>query len=161
VPAALFPLCPWFAYACIGAALGAHLRRSSARAEGHLLFAVVLGALLAATTSEGHLFIQALIAHEALVAPLRVIFRAGIVLVLLGLGFAFSQGHVATTLVAFGRASLRVYWFHLPFAYGFAGRPVRGRLDFAGWAALAALLLLGMWGLTLIGAPKRPLPDRA
>jgi hypothetical protein len=95
------------------------------------------------------------------VPPLRVAFRVGVVLVLLGFGFAFSPGRVAEVVVAFGRASLRVYWFHLPFAYGIAGRPLRGRLDFATWAALAAVLLLGMWGLTRIGAASPPQPDRA
>ncbi|HEX6243829.1 MAG TPA: hypothetical protein VFZ61_23100, partial [Polyangiales bacterium] len=136
-------------------------RLGGAQAERRLLGAVVLGALLAAASSEGHAFVQRLIAHEPLVPPLRVAFRAGIVLVLLGLGFAFSPGRVSEVVVSFGRASLRVYWFHLPFAYGIAGRPVRGRLDFASWAGLALLLLLAMWGLTRIGAPPRPQPDRA
>ena len=122
---------------------------------------MVLGAALSACTSEAHGFIQRLMADPALIPPLRVAFRAGMVVVLLGFGFAFSPGRVANVVVAFGRASLRVYWFHLPFAYGIASRPVRAKLGFPAWAGLAALLLLAMWGLTLIRRPRTPQPDRA
>lgn len=161
VAAALFPLCPWFAYACFGAALGSCLRRRGQEAERLLLAAVVLGAALAACTSEAHAPIQRLIANPLLVPPLRVAFRVGVVLVLLGFGFAFSPGRSADRVVAFGRASLRVYWFHLPFAYGILARPVHGKLDLGTWAALATLLLTGMWGLTRIGRRHPPEPDRA
>lgn len=161
VSAALFPLCPWFSYACLGAALGSSLRLRSEAAERILLACVVLGAALAAASSEAHLYVRELLVHPQLVAPLRVTFRVGVVLVLLGLGFAFSPGKVATHVVALGRSSLRVYWFHMPFAYGLLGRPVKGQLGFLAWAALATLLLVGMWGLTHVRLPKRTQPVRA
>lgn len=161
VPAALFPLCPWFAYACFGAAFGASLRRHSARAESLLLFGVALGAMLAAASSEAHPFVRQLMHIEILVAPLRTVFRVGIVLVLLGLGFAFAPGRVANEVVRFGRASLRVYWFHLVFAYGILARPLRARLGYAEWAALACVLLVAMWGLARLRLPTPSQPDRA
>jgi uncharacterized membrane protein len=161
VPAALFPLCPWFAYACFGAALGSTLRQRTQAAEQILIAAVVLGAALATATSEAHLYVRELLVHPALVAPARVIFRVGIVLGLLGLGFAFSPGKLAAQVVALGRSSLRVYWFHMPFAYGLLGRPVKGRLGYLEWAALALVLLAGMWGLTHVRLPRRTQPVRA
>lgn len=162
IPAALFPLFPWLAYACLGAALGSWLRAKPEVAESRLIWGVLLGALVAACTSEAHAFVQRALANEALVPPVRVVFRVGVVCVLLGFGFAFSSGKAARIVVDFGRASLRVYWFHLPFAYGILARPVRAKLGYAGWAILASALLVAMWGLTRIGSPsQRPQPDHA
>jgi uncharacterized membrane protein len=160
VPPSLFPLCPWFAYACFGAALGAILRQRGAVAERVLLLSVALGAALAVASSEAHPFIRQLFATATLVAPLRVVYRVGIVLVLLGLGFAFSPGRVANLVVSLGRASLRVYWFHLPFAYGILGRPLHARLGYGQWGGLVCLLLVAMWGLSRLRLPA-PQPDRA
>jgi uncharacterized membrane protein len=159
-PSALFPLCPWFAYACFGAALGTTLRQRGQAAERVLLLSVAVGAALAATSSEAHPFIRHLLDTSLLVAPLRVVYRVGIVLVLLGLGFAFSPGRIADQVVTLGRASLRVYWFHLPFAYGILGRPLRAQLGYAQWGGLVCLLLVAMWGLSKLRLPA-PKPDRA
>jgi hypothetical protein len=169
-PAALFPLFPWLAYACVGAAAGRWLRAAPSPIDPALLLAMLLGAALAALTSEAHTYIRhAMSAVPSSVPALRVTFRVGIIAVLLGIGFVLPTGRAARALIDLGRASLRVYWFHLPFAYGLLGRPLRGRLSYLEWAAAAALLLLGMWGLSRLHWPTNnrtakgigPTPERA
>jgi uncharacterized membrane protein len=158
---ALFPLFPWFAYACIGAAFGTLLRNSGERDELLVVKAGVGGALLALATSEAHHAVQALItALPWSVQPLRVAFRTGLVLVLLLAGWLWAHGTRGRCLVPYGRASLRIYWAHLLVAYGVMGAPWQKQLHMGEWAARLGLLLVLMWLLTLIGAgqprPRAP-----
>lgn len=175
---ALFPLFPWFAYACLGAALGCWLREARARAhpasalsaprqrsrdvDSLVLRSMLIGACVAVLTSEAHSGIQALMAASpASVQPLRVAFRVGMLTTLLGVGLVVATRPVSRAFLDLGRASLRVYWFHLPFAYGLLGHPLRGRLDYGQYALVAPLLLVAMWGLSRIRLPaKRGSPER-
>jgi len=152
---ALFPLFPWLSYTLIGAALGRAWHLSKERVELAVLTTAVLGAVLAAVTSEAHPALQQLAnGSAAALPPLRVAFRAGMVASLLGLGFAYPRGLLARLLGDVGQASLRIYWVHMLFAYGVLGSPVRGRLGYPGWAALAGVLLAAMWGLSRARLPS-------
>jgi uncharacterized membrane protein len=156
-PPALFPLFPWLAYACCGAALGRWLRIARPPVDRTVLLCMVLGACVAALTSEAHAYIQhTLNALPNTVPPLRAAFRMGIIATLLGIGFTFPGGLAGRVLVDLGRASLRVYWFHLPFAYGILGRPLRGRLGYLEFGLAASLLLLAMWGLSRARFSRKP-----
>ncbi len=151
-PAALFPLFPWFGYACFGAAVGALLRRAREDAERLVLGFAVAGAALALLTSEAHPWLRALMASEPwLVSPLRVAFRIGIVMALFVVGHVWASGSRGRLLLDYGRASLRVYWAHMLFAYGILGRALHKSSSYAGWLGFAALLLAAMWGLAQLG----------
>jgi len=150
---ALFPLFPWFAYACIGAAYGTLLRNRRENDERFIVCTGLGGALLALLTSEGLHPVQHLIGTAPwLVHPLRVAFRTGLVLVLLLAGWIWAHRARGRLLIAYGRASLRVYWAHLLFAYGLAGSAWQKHLAMGEWAARLLLLLIAMWLLTRIGA---------
>ena len=155
----LFPLLPWFAYACFGAAFGARLRASSA-SDAVIVHAALIGALVALLTSEAHGFVQrAMAAHTWSVPPLRVAFRSGLVSVLLLSGWLWTQGRRGRVLVAYGQASLRIYWAHLMVAYGVLGAPWYKRLALGEWAARVVLLLAFMWLLSQLRT-RAPLPLR-
>ncbi|MDB4986258.1 MAG: hypothetical protein JWN04_1436 [Myxococcaceae bacterium] len=157
---ALFPLFPWLAYACIGAAFGTKLRTAGEHSDHYVVAAGLAGATLALCTSEAHQAVQSLMtAVPWSVHPLRVAFRVGLVLVLLLAGWLWAQGKRGRVLVSYGRASLRVYWAHLLIAYGSLGHPWQKQLQMAEWATRLLLLLGLMWLLTRIGSaptvPKR------
>lgn len=150
---ALFPLLPWFAYACAGAALGTLLRSEE---EAKLLVrTVVAGALLALCTSESHRLWQWAIATQPWsVHPLRVAYRLGLVAVLLGSAWLWAVHGRGRALATYGRASLRIYWVHLMLAYGVLGSPWHKRLHVGEWATLLGLLLVLMWLLAKARAPR-------
>jgi uncharacterized membrane protein len=151
-PASRFPLFPWFAYACFGAAVGWLLRVQRQHAERLVLLLAVGGAALAMITSEGHPLIQDLIALQPwTVAPLRVAFRVGIVLALFVVGHVWASGTRGRVLLDFGKTSLRVYWAHMLFAYGLLGRALQQSSSYAMWAGWVLVLLAGMWGLAQLG----------
>jgi uncharacterized membrane protein len=157
--AALFPLFPWLAYTFLGAAVGAILRRHRQEPGGALLVFAALGAALALATSESHAFVSN--AHALmpwLVAVTRVVYRVGIVLVLLLLGYAWTGVLRGRLLVDYGKASLRVYWVHLLFAYGILGRLMQRQSSYGQWALWLVPLLAGMWILTQIGRRAHPKP---
>ncbi|MDB4976634.1 MAG: hypothetical protein JWN48_4975 [Myxococcaceae bacterium] len=157
-PPALFPLFPWLAYACIGAAFGTKLRTSGAASERVVVGAGIGGALLSLCTSEAHHAVQTLITVAPwTVHPLRVAFRVGLVLVLLLLGWLWAERERGRVLVSYGRASLRVYWAHLLIAYGSLGHPWQKQLFMGQWATRLSLLLMFMWLLTRIGGAPVPL----
>jgi hypothetical protein len=83
------------------------------------------------------------------------------VLVLLGLGYAFPRGFAAARLVEIGRASLRIYWIHLLFAYGIFARQLHAKLDYKSWLALAVPLLVAMWGLSQLRGRSKTAPVRS
>ncbi|MET0344029.1 MAG: heparan-alpha-glucosaminide N-acetyltransferase domain-containing protein [Polyangiales bacterium] len=152
---ALFPLFPWFSYACIGAAFGCWLRRSD-DADMLVVQSGVAGAAIALLTSEAHPSVQSLIATAGwCVHPLRVLFRVGLVLTLVLFGWSWASEGRGRLVATFGRASLRIYWAHLMVAYGALGTAWHKRLGVGEWCALAALLLAAMWFLALLR--KRPL----
>ena len=158
---ALFPLFPWFAYACVGAAFGTALRLYRAETERVVVAAGVAGALLAIATSEAHHFVQSWVALAPwCVHPLRVAFRTGLVLVLLLGGFLWADGTRGRLLVAYGRSSLRVYWAHLLVAYGTLGHPWQKHLSMGEWAARLVPLMGVMWLLTRVGK-SAPVPRKA
>ena len=160
-PPALFPLFPWLAYACFGAAFGTALRRSRDASERVVVGAGVGGALLALCTSEAHHLVQSwAVAAPWSVQPLRVAFRTGLVLVLLLGGWLWADGKRGRVLVAYGRASLRVYWAHLLVAYGTLGHPWQKHLSMGEWAVRLVLLMFAMWLLTRVGTGA-PMPRKA
>jgi uncharacterized membrane protein len=155
-PPSLFPLLPWFAYACIGAAVGGLLRQAGPDSDRIAVLCSVAGAALAVITSEAHPELARLLwAHPELVHPTRVAFRVGVILSLFSVGWLWSSPTRGLLLRAYGQASLRIYWAHMLFAYGLFGIPLRRRLGYAEWAALAVLLLAAMWALTRARWPAR------
>jgi Heparan-alpha-glucosaminide N-acetyltransferase, catalytic len=165
VQPALFPLFPWLAYACFGAAFGALLAR--APAPGALVTAAApLGALLGLCTSEAQPFVHRLIRDQPWsVGPIRVGFRCAIVLGVLLVGYAWTRSSARRSvarlepITLLGRHSMRIYWAHMLFAYGVFGRMVQHELGYRAWAALAALLLALMALVARLELPgRRPLP---
>jgi len=144
VQPSLFPLFPWFAYACFGAAFGALLGR--ARDPGAVTTrAATLGALLGLCTSEALPFVhRAIRAQPWVVAPIRTGFRCAVVLTLLAICFAGVDEKRGRELVRLGQHSLRIYWAHMLFAYGILGRVVQHDLGYGAWAGLAAALVMLM-----------------
>lgn len=150
--AALFPLFPWAAYACFGAAYGTALRMQRADAERFVVLAGVGGAILALASSEAYPAVQStIVALPWMVHPVRVAFRIGLVLVLLLTGLIWSANGRGTVMMSCGRASLRIYWAHLLVAYGVLGQPWQKRLFMGEWAARLGLLLALMWLLSRAG----------
>lgn len=155
-PASLFPLFPWLAYACLGAAAGALLRSQRANTERVVVALSVAGALLALITSESHAWIHQLLAAHAWLVPFaRVLYRVGIVLTLFWVGHLWANGKRGRVLLDYGQASLRIYWIHMLFAYGVLGRPLQRSTDFGTWALFVGLLLLAMWGIAQWGRRTR------
>jgi uncharacterized membrane protein len=155
--AALFPLFPWFAYACFGAAVGLTFRRGRDHAERLVVAFSVGGAALAMVTSEAHVWVRDLMASAPwLVSPLRLAFRIGIVLALFLVGHLWASRSRGRVLLDYGRASLRVYWAHMLFAYGILGRSLHKSTSYLGWLAFATLLLAAMWGLAQLGKRRPP-----
>jgi hypothetical protein len=146
----------------MGAAFGASLRLYPQRAERTVVLGLLGGALLSLATSEAHRFVRVLLRDAPLCVPLvRTCFRVGIVLLLMGIGYAFARGRAAAIARDFGRASLRIYWIHLIFAYGICARPLRAKLGYGSWFGLALVLLLAMWGLSRLGRGRERAPVRA
>jgi uncharacterized membrane protein len=150
--ASTFPLFPWFAYACFGAAVGWLLRTQRAHAERLVMALSVGGAALAMVTSEAHHVLQDLFAREPwLVHPFRVAFRVGIVLALFLVGHVWAGGRRGRALLDYGQASLRVYWAHMLFAYGILGRALQKSSSYVVWLGWVLVLLAAMWGLAQLG----------
>jgi len=150
----LFPLFPWTAYACAGAALGLHWSRALSRdLDSRLIAGVALGAWLALLSSEAWPPMYRFARDHAWLAPLvRLSYKFGLVLLLSGIALALSR--VSTPLLAplrsLGRASLLVYWVHLEFAFGAAARPLLRRLDLASWSVATCALIVAMWLLAIL-----------
>ena len=153
---ALFPLLPWLSYACFGAAYGSLMRRHSDEVDAIVVRGAIAGATLALVSSESYAVVQRAIAEQPwIVHPLRVAFRVGLVLVLVGVGWLWAEHGRGRALIAYGRASLRIYWAHLMVAYGVLGSPWHKRLYLGEWGARLAVLLLLMWLLTKLGSKAR------
>lgn len=101
-----FPLAPWLAYFCCGAA--AHLLAGGRRA----LLAALGAALVAATCWQG---VGTMPAEH----PVLVVYRVGAVLLLLGL-LDRAPARAGRALAPVGRLSLAVYVLHLPIVYGWS-----------------------------------------
>lgn len=154
-PASRFPLFPWFAYACLGASVGALLRRARGDVDRVTLLLAVIGAACAVATSEAHPYIHQVFALEPwLIHPLRVIFRVGVVLSLLLVGLAWTSERRGRVLLDYGKTSLRIYWAHMLFAYGVLGRPLQRTSGYHTWALWVCVLLAAMWFLAQLGARK-------
>jgi uncharacterized membrane protein len=147
----LFPLFPWVAYALVGAVLGLSWGGSadSERVETSVVALVAVGAVVALLSSESWPPIYSLLRdHTWLTQPVRVLYRLGIVLTLLGVALGMRRRSAqasAAPLEVLGRASLLVYWVHLEFAFGAAAHPLARQLDMRGWALGSLLLLAAMW----------------
>lgn len=146
----LFPLFPWFAYACVGATVGRGCRAAAERGslDTTVLSYCVVGAALACLTSESQPLLRTVLADAPSLIPLvRIAYRCGLVLAILGAAFAFGESRPLRSL---GTTSLRVYWAHMLFAYGVVAKPMRLQLGYASWIVLAAALVLAMWGLSQV-----------
>jgi uncharacterized membrane protein len=164
----LFPLFPWLAYALFGAALGLSWGRAEniERIETSTIALVAAGATVALLSSESWPPIYELLRDQAwLTQPIRVAYRLGLVLALLGVALA-ARRHSAQAspapLEVLGRASLLIYWVHLEFAFGAAAHPLVRQLDLAGWGWRSLLLLLAMWLLAYarVAWPRLRFPAR-
>lgn len=153
VPASLFPLFPWLAYALAGASVGALLRGQRGEHERTLVALAVAGACLAILTSEAQPYVhRALVASPWLAPPVRMAFRVGLVLTLMMVGWLWTSAQQGRLLVTFGQTSLRLYWGHMFFAYGVFGRLLQDRMSFLGWALGLMPLFVGLWFLARLGS---------
>ena len=149
---ALFPILPWWGFACVGACVGLGWSRASDQAQLDLFLVggVALGAFLALLTNESWTPVYLFARKHASLAPLlRLAYKVGLVLVLVGVALALSHAKAAVMapIQTLGRASLLVYWVHLEFAFGVAAKPIVRALDFPAWALCTALLMIAMWVL--------------
>jgi len=161
-PSSLFPLFPWFAYACLGAAVGSVLREARADSENKVVQLALSGACLALVSSEAHPYLHNLFALEPwTVHPVRIAFRVGIVLTLFLVGWIWADGARGRVLLDYGRTSLRIYWAHMLVAYGVLGRALQKQLSYAEWLGYVACVLLAMWFLSRLKAPKPALKPGA
>jgi uncharacterized membrane protein len=145
----LFPLFPWVAYAAAGVALGlAWGRLAEARLERRVwqLAAVALAVALAIKESNPALY-ELLQSAPFLTQPLRVANRLAWVIAFAGLSVALCRWlrELAAPLETLGRASLLVYWLHLPFAFGVAASSISKSLDLRAWALGSLILIVAMW----------------
>ena len=155
-PAALFPLFPWFAYACLGAAVGSVLRDAKEQSERITVMLGVGGACLAVMASEAHPHLHDLFALQPwTVHPARIAFRVGIVLSLFIVGWVWAEGTRGRILLDYGRASLRIYWAHMFFAYGILGRKLQKQTSYGEWLLGVSALLLLMWFLSRFGVAQK------
>jgi uncharacterized membrane protein len=122
----LFPIFPWAAFAFVGLAAGSLLLSEWARKNEAfgLLFAGSSGAVLIALgiwldSLPGRLYGAYDFWHTS---PNFFMIRAGIVLVILFLGYAWCRWGAGergfSPLVEMGKCSLLVYWVHIEFVYG-------------------------------------------
>lgn len=164
VPAALFPLFPWLAYACLGASVGSVLRDSKDTERTTVLLGVG-GAALAMAASEAHPYLHDLFALQPWTThPVRIAFRVGIVLTLFIVGWVWASKKRGRVLLDYGRTSLRIYWAHMFVAYGVLGRKLQKSSNYTEWIVGVSLVLVLMWLLSQIGAHKkvtRPTPVSA
>ena len=166
IPVAMFPLFPWLAYAFAGAALGTALHRASRRGSVAATVAAiaVLGAAVAFVTSEAtpHAF-RLLQSAPWLTKVVRVSYRVGLALVLLGATTLLLGSLRRSPLRPLGRASLVVYWVHLELVYGAASRPIARRLDYVEWSFGFLVLVLAMYAVARLrlGPLSRIRFDRA
>jgi uncharacterized membrane protein len=165
VPAAgLFPLFPWAAYGCVGAALGLDWAEASrvGRLAPRLAKTALLGALLAVASCELVPVVSAAItAHPWLTHPVRVAYRIGLSLVFAAACIVLVRSAALRwPLVTFGQASLLVYWVHLEFAFGVAARPLARRLNFADWCGWTLVLLAAMLVVAALAVGMRRTPMR-
>jgi uncharacterized membrane protein len=147
-PVGMFPLFPWLAYPCFGTLVGLRWGRlGAARALESAISMCVLGAVLALASCELLPQVHRLLAAlPELLQPVRVAYRVGVVLCLLGLSVALTRPGVPgrEALLGLGRASLVVYWVHLEFAFGMLSRPLSRGLTLAGWALFLVALTAAM-----------------
>lgn len=156
-PSSLFPLFPWFAYACLGAAVGNVLREARTKSEARVVQLSVFGASLALVSSEAHPYLHNLFALVPwTVHPVRIAFRVGIVLTLFLVGWVWADRGRGRVLLDYGRTSLRIYWAHMLVAYGVLGRDLQKKSSYLEWASYALLVLIAMWFLSRVGSSKSP-----
>lgn len=161
-----FPLFPWLAYFFAGGLVGlatlgegdARAAGGGARARGGLALVGVGGALVAATCWTG-------VGSMPPGQPLLVLFRVGVVLVLLG-ALSAAPARLAAAVAPLGRASLGVYAIHVPIVYGWSTRPglvqrVGPTLGLAEGLAAGALVLAASLALHLALVTARDLAVRA
>ncbi|MEY4515208.1 MAG: hypothetical protein RLZZ450_7330, partial [Pseudomonadota bacterium] len=174
--AGLFPLLPWAGFACGGAALGLWWTRAQGHSqlEVRIIASIAIGAWLALCTSEAWPPVYRLARDHAWLAPLlRLAYKFGLVLALLGPALALSRVAgsklspkflvQSAPLQTLGSSSLLVYWVHLEFAFGAAARPLVRKLELPAWALGTTLLVCAMWLLvtavnvgTARGAARSP-----
>jgi uncharacterized membrane protein len=159
--AGLFPLFPWAGFAFAGAAVGLWWTRAQTRADldVRVVASIALGAWLALGSSEAWSPVYRLARDHAWLAPtLRLAYKFGLVLALLGPALAFSRlsasmSKQSAPLQTLGSSSLLVYWVHLEFAFGAAARPLVRKLGLPAWALGTVLLVCAMWLLvTMVNA---------
>lgn len=154
--ATLFPLFPWMSYALVGACVGVHLGRAQRRHDqgAARLMLKLAGAsiVLVLLTCEPLATARFVRQHWPwLTQLLRAGYRVGAALLLGGLAIllAYPKVPMRGVLVAFGRASLVVYWVHLQFAFGSAAKPIARALGFEAWALGLGLLTAAMAALAV------------
>jgi uncharacterized membrane protein len=159
-PVGMFPLFPWLAYPCFGVLVGIRWGRlGPRRALESAISLCALGATLALASCELLPPVHALLTElPELLQPVRVAYRVGVVMCLLGLSVGLARPGVPgrQALLGLGRASLVVYWIHLEFAFGMLSRPLSRGLTLTGWALClfaltAAMVVLARGWLELRG----------
>jgi uncharacterized membrane protein len=150
---AMFPLLPWLAFPLLGYAIGRFWEAAARRGTVWRDVTFVGGALgltLAVAANETRMWRAApsLLHTEPWLLPLlRVVARTGMALALASVCAVLVRlgpARLATALRTLGRASLFVYWIHLPLTFGTLAAPLKRRLDvgtwLAGFVALTALV---------------------
>lgn len=148
-PSTFFPLFPWVAYAFIGVSLGIYLERARVQSRTATCIGVmsVVGVVLALISCELFPYVYRWVSeHPFFLQPIRVVYRAGLVLISIGVVFGINQLSIQRCLPfqILGRASLLVYWIHLEFAFGVVSKPISHALGFREWFWGASILTIAM-----------------
>ena len=146
-----FTMFPWAGFVFAGAGCGVLLAgvNNDRRAERRLqmTFAVIGFALLVLGQ---YLSTRPSIYRESSFwtsSPTWFAMRVGILMIGVAAIYALAEAAARwnfewRALARFGRSSLFVYWIHIELVYGYASRPLRGRLPI--WAALVACAAFGV-----------------
>ena len=150
----LFPIFPWGGYAFVGCGVITLWQDLALRGKGRaaVIFALV-GAPLTLITTEGFQFTYKLIKAAPFVPkPLRLLNKTGVLLVQWGAAAVFTPERASrvTPLRTLGKASLMIYWVHLPLAFGRPAKPFRNALGWGEWAVGLLLLTTAMYFLSLL-----------
>lgn len=159
-PLAGFPLFPWLAYPLLGRAVGIAIARGEKNERlGKLaIAAVLLGFVLSVAGNETFLTKLGFVsAQTQFVYLVRVVARAGNLLVVLGVMYAASHAQAVRTSFVWvlGQASLFMYFVHMEFAYGISTASLKGKLALAEWAIACAALLAALTGVVYWKRTKR------
>lgn len=146
---ALFPLFPWLTYVFVGRGIGMSWHRDAAQhtLTKSIVWQAGVGLVLAILFNESLAYSAGYLTQLPwLTAPVRIISRVAIGLVLSGLSLSvtFRAEKSIAWLKTIGTASMLIYFVHMEFAYGIAAYALKRKLSVGAWFVGFVILTLAM-----------------